>query len=499
MGFQSIFLFLGRGFIFLFLFAVFLLVLIETIQRGDVDKTVPDNHKETSEVLSYVSQNLRALPLYDVQIVPKTATTNLNTVNPLFEWRTVESWCQCLDATGKSVKAHAKHCIDTEVEDTTLRCSDKNKETRKLSTYQGSYIQTTKVLGYSYPSAKEKCAQSSFKYQATAGLCTKEAELSLTKLSYAVPNPNLAVVGQWESSGKFALGDTTFSLWKTSKVDGSPIIDLRTSLEGMPCLNSARNPGTQEFNIIDFPQKGCGHWKTDEDLFEAIDNVSEWAYLDSNDHAFFSGLAGYNTLVGESKVYLVAEKKLKLKENAFCLGLANQNVVTSYVQDIPLLLEYREILNTVGFVVVAISVLIFIIYLIATRCISEAKRVRKEEIGIYVFWFEHILGIIYAVLSIIIGWITYTLIQKLDTENENLYNVANGNCFLNSKKVNSVFNYLADGVQELYGYVDDFNNAGVIISFIFLFLEVIILIWWAFGFKCSEYLGEKEEEKNLTR
>lgn len=522
MGKSDIFLIIGRALITIYLIIVFVMVLSETVERSNVDKTEPDNYQETLQVMDYVSQNFYATPIANFQVFDPEALQNTTATNPstLYEWSIDEDWCSCINSEKNVYDTfpHLGTCTQEELSSNTETCSTSSSTSVDIQVWRGSYIEITSSSGASYPLNSDNSCGSIYEvYDSSAGMCRKTTETLITAIK-VVNETNITSSEGWTFAGSFASwGNSTppnttnitedtegMDLYYSTTQTGSPYINIKVSLNGIPCLNPYKTPSPINQSLV-YPlgnndTSGCGYWNTSGDLYETLDFNNEWDFfLDydlANNVSFFRSLYGYEYATINDYAYLYAERKLIVQATDFCYSFVTNPDVETNIADIPNLSNIRTALCTLGFVLTIFAFVVFVIYMIVTRV---SKKVSKESVGIYVFWLFHGLGMLYAIIAIIIGDLTNDLISTIENDNSYLTNVASAACITNVQSINEVYSYLSENINELYSYIDSYNSSGIVIAIIFLVLEFILLLWWLIGFSCQENLEEDDDRERFQK
>ena len=429
---SEIYLYIGRAVIAIYLFVVFILVLAETIERSNIGSTEPSNYKETVQVMSYVKENLLASPIATLQVY-NAATANSDE-ETLYEWEVSQDWCFCKDATSGEATSYPYlgACTSADTISRTSNCTQWSSTSIELDVWKGATLSLALDPNWSFPVRSNYTCSSTFDvYQTTAGLCRRQSQQIITQIKTVNVTDNVtqsvAESAMWSWAGDFAgTGNSTppiltmlntsaqnrtinstngLNLYYSYSLSGSPYLSVEVSRNGMPCLNPSNTPPPQDYHdwypLTGNASTGCGYWNTSDDLYELIDIIVDWNFFLNNDMAqndtFFEDLYGFvNSTINESS-YLYAERKLIVNDTDFCYQWVQNPDAESNIEDIPNLNSMRSTLSTVGFIVIAIAVVAFIAYLIATR---SSKTVSKESVGIYIFWFEHGLGCLYAVVAV---------------------------------------------------------------------------------------------------
>ena len=517
----DMYLYIGRAVIAIYLFIVFILVLAETIERSNISATEPDNYDETSQVLKYVVQNIAASPISSIQLTNANATSAAT--DPFYTWSVTSDWCWCKDNNqlNGSSYPYLGACSVEDLASRTKNCSTQAPTSIVLDVFKGASITFATDSTWSFPQKQNNTCSSSFdSYQASAGLCTRSTLLTQVRVvnssNSSIPQSRYyTYIGSFASVGNSTppftnltvdtnLSNTTgYDLYVSQNLTGSPYSGLKVSRWGLPCLNpsKAAAPSTPDdyYPLTGNSSQGCGYWNTSEDLYQALEKIVDWNFFLNNDFAknssFFRDLYGFMNSTINENAFLYAERKLIVNDTDFCYKWVRDPDVKSNIEDIPNLNSMRSAETTVGFIVVAVAAVAFIAYLIATR---SSKNVTKESVGIYVFWFEHGLGCMYAVVAVAIGSLTNNIISTIDADNSYLNDVADAACVTNVPVINNVYVYLADGISGLYDYVQSYNDWNVDVSIAFLVLEAILLVCWLIFFQCHKDL-EDEEAVSDTR
>lgn len=288
------------------------------------------------------------------------------------------------------------------------------------------------------------------------------------------------------------------SAWttKTTTKAGSPYINLKISRYGEPCLNPSKNPN-YKYEYDYYPLQGnnfqgCGYWNTSSDLYEQIDWIMDWNIFLNNDFAknktFFDDLYHFDLSGIDEFSYLIAERKLIVNDTDFCYSWVRNPEVTSDYGSVSLLRDMRNIVIVMGFTVTTLAILSFLIYRITNRCKEVAG-------GLYLFWLEHGLGTLNAIIALTVGILSKGMISTIDTANAYLYQVAENACITNVPVFNTVYAYMSSQISATYGYVPDFNDFNMYAASAFLLLELILLLSWLICFQCKE---ELENEESLS-
>lgn len=519
MGKADIYLIIGRSVITIYLIIVFIMVLAESVERSNITSTEPSNYKETVQVMQYVVTNFQSTPLTNLGILDSNLsnTTNAREPSVLSQWSVSSDWCSCLNKNTfvADLYPHLGSCTTSETSSTVENCTTHEEESISLTIWRGTTIAVTTGQGVSFPTDTSNTCNSVFQtYQSSAGLCTRTNSPLMT--SIMVTNwTTVETLAGWTFAGEFAsYGNSTppitytynttsnstngSNVYFSQSVEGSPYLNIKVQPYSIPCLDPTNSPSPSNEHSwypLTGNSTGCGYWNTSEDLYEVLDRDNLWDFYLNNDLAenksTFSEFYGFTNSTIEEIAVLYAEKKLIVNSTDFCLAFAQNPDVDSNIEDIPNLTALRESLCILGFVVSGLAFVVFLGYLIATR---GFKNVSKETVGIYVFWFQHGLGCLYSITCLILGDLTYALIDTIDSDNANLNDVADAACISNVPLLNDVYAYLADGISDLYSYIESYNEAGVIIAIIFLVLETILLVWWLIGFSCHENLEEEDAE-----
>lgn len=521
----EIYLYIGRAVIAIYLLIVFILVIAETVERNNIGTTEPTYYQETRQVMDYVTTNLAATPLQSLTVL------NANTsVSPsvLSTWSVDGDWCWCRDAqTNQSTKyPYLGTCTDEDLRTPSLTCTQMAATDVSLEIWKGASLSEAEMATWSYPVSSNYTCESSFdEYQQTAGLCRRKGQAMMTQLK-AVNATETTQSTSWTLAGSFAsqgnssapqvnvsnLTNTSIvnetlglQLYWSSSLTGSPFTGVKVNSYGLPCLNPYNSPAPSNATTASYPltgsaPTGCGYWNSSDDLFQSIDVNNLWDYYLNNDWAenttWFEDLYGFQNSTANENSYIFAERKLIVADSDFCYAWVRSPAPQSNIEDIPNLNSMREALDIVGFVVVAVAVVAFVAYIIATR---SSKSVTKEGVGVYIFWFEHGLGCLYAVVALVVGGLTNDITATIDSDNTYLNDIASAGCVTNVPVINNVYVYLADGISALYDYVEAYNDWNVYVSIVFLVLELILLVCWLIIFSCHENLEDEENQHSETR
>ena len=510
MGKADVYLIIGRTVIALYLIIIFIMVIAESVQRSNYSTNEPANYKETVQVMNYVTQNFASTPLSRFEVLDTNAS-DIKSAEALYTWSVSDDWCSCTNTLTHQQDMYPHLGICSAQDSTTENCTSWQAYSNPITNWKGSYIKTYLATDASYPISTNHTCESSFAtYNPLSNMC---AETSKIISDFEVVNETSpSNTSTWTFVGSFAsYGNSTPPINKTHNDSkgldvyvtytkaGSPFINIKASLNGLPCLNPQVTPAPSDYHsaypLTGNASAGCGYWNTSEDLYETIDKDNEWDFFLNDDLAsgtsFYTGLFGFANSTINEYVYLYAERKLIVADTDFCYNFIQNSDAQTNINDVANLASIRRSLCVFGFIVSILGFLVFIIYLIATRA---TKTTTKERVGIYIFWFEHGLGCLYACMAIMLGVLTDDLTQTIEDDNSYLTTIASNNCIYNVPKINDVYTYLSNGILNLYSYIDSYNTAGVIIAIIFLVLELIILIWWLIGFSCHENLDEEEIE-----
>ena len=498
------------------------MVLAETVERNNISATEPANYAETVQVMEYVKTNVLGTPLSTLQVLDANASIAQGlTGEVLYTLSVVGDWCSCVDAvTGNmTIYPHLGVCTAEELASKTQNCTIRSSTSIDISHWKGTILSLTTDTNYSYPiAANHTCASYYDIYQESAGLCRKDSQTLMTSIKVVNVTNEEGYVNNtyWTFAGSFGNeGNSTTlpvenftnttnathgdNVYYSSAVTGSPYNSIRVSMNGVPCLNPSKSPASTNTtaNYPIFPAgEGCGYWNTSSDLYEVLDMDVEWNFFLNEDLSdnltYFSSLYGFvNSTINENAV-LYSERKLTVNDTDFCYSFVANPDAQSSISDIPNLNAIREALTIVGFIVSILGLLVFLAYLIATRA---SKSIPKASVGIYVFWLEHGLGCLFAVVGLVLGVLTDDLTTTIDDNNAMLNDVSDNACFVNVPRINEVYTYLSEGIANLYGYIGDYNTATIVIAIIFLVLELILLLCWLFGFQCQENLSEEDIER----
>lgn len=512
----DIFLMVGRAIIAIYLIIVFIMVLAESVERSGAG-TEPENYAETVQVLQYITKNFQGTPIAKFKINDANSTATSQSV--LYSFAVDSDWCYCYDKN-TNISSSIPYLGQCSSENSNQEvCTTEEATTVDITYWRGVSFSIDYSDGAAYALDSSNTCSSIFSvYDSEAGMCRKNTSTLVTQIK--VVNENTASLSDdWAIAGTFASSNLTnsttdsatedeignYDVYFSTSVEGSPYLSIGVSLNGLPCLDTSKTPLPSDGNLT-YPllysgnETGCGYWNTSEVLYEALDKDDEWEFFLNYDLATntstFRNLYGFNNATTNDTAYLYAERKLIVSATDFCYSYARSPDTESSVEDIPNLIAVREALCILGLVVTIIGFVVFIIYIIVTRCL---KKVSRENVGIYVFWLLHGLGILFAVTALIVGSLTNDLTATIEESNAYLTDVADAACITNVPALNDVYSYLATEIDDLYSYVDSYNSAGIIIAIVFLVLEIILLLWWLIGFNCHENLEEEDEEEKRMR
>lgn len=508
----DIFLMVGRAIITIYLIIIFIMVIAETVERNDAGSE-PENYKDTIQVMQYITKNFQSTPIANFKI--NDANSTATSQSTLYNFAIDSDWCYCYDKNtnfSSSIPYLGECSSESSTEEV---CTTEEAFTVAIPYWRGSSLTIDYSDGATYPSSSSNTCSSVFStYDSAAGMCRKNTTTLVTQIK-VVKESTASLSDSWAIAGSFAVSnltntstDTTennYDVYFSTSEEGSPYLSIGVSLNGLPCLDPSRTPLPSDGNLS-YPllysgnETGCGYWNTSEVLYETIGTDDEWEFFLNYDLATntstFRNLFGFDNATTNDTAYLYAERKLIVSATDFCYSYVESSDTQSSISDIPNLVAVREALCILGLVVTIIGFIVFIVYIIVTRCL---KKISRENVGIYVFWLLHGLGILYAVTALIVGSLTNDLTATIEDSNAYLTEVADAACITNVPALNDVYSYLASGIEDMYSYVDSYNTAGIVIAIIFLVLEIILLLWWLIGFSCHENLDEDDEEEKRMR